>query len=79
MSPKVTGEWTIHFAANEFLVTDFLEEISEAGGTIEQSRVELEKHITQFSAARTKWDVYNESKRLISNTFAESKRGRSQL
>ncbi|WP_218624923.1 MULTISPECIES: hypothetical protein [unclassified Sporosarcina] len=76
---KVTSEWTIHFATEQFLVTDFVEDFPEEGVTLEELRVELEKSFAQFSAARTKWDVDEESKRLFPDAFAGSKGGHSLL
>ncbi|MBN8202636.1 hypothetical protein LG291_25700 (plasmid) [Cytobacillus firmus] len=54
---KVTAEWSIHFATEHFVVSDFVEEIPEEGITLEELRVELEKNYFQFTATRTKWDV----------------------
>lgn len=76
---KVKGDWTIHFATEQFLVSDFVEEIPEEGITLEELRVELEKSYAQFSAARTKWDVDEENSRLFPDAFAGSKGGHSLL
>jgi len=74
---NVTGEWTIHFATETFNVSDFVKEIPEEGVTLEQVREEMEKNFAQFSAARTKWDVDEENKRLFPDAFAGSKGGDS--
>lgn len=72
---KVNDEWTIHFATETFQVSDFIEEIPEEGVTLEEIRVEMEKHYNQFTAARTKWDVDEENKRLFPDAFSGSKGG----
>lgn len=76
---KVTSEWTIHFATEGFLVTDIIEDFPEEGVTLEELRVVLERSFAQFSAARTKWDVDEENKRLFPDAFAGSKGGHSLL
>ncbi|MEK4487947.1 Mov34/MPN/PAD-1 family protein [Psychrobacillus sp. FSL H8-0484] len=76
---KVTDDWTIHFGAEKFKVTDFVEEVPEEGVTLDEIRAEMEKHFAQFSAARTKWDVDKENKRLFPDSFAGSKGGVSPL
>ncbi|MEX3625011.1 Mov34/MPN/PAD-1 family protein [Viridibacillus arvi] len=70
---KVNDEWTIHFATEEFKISDFLEEILEEGVTLEEVRMGMERHFAQFSAARTSWDIDEDNKRLFPDAFAGSK------
>ncbi|WP_256816611.1 hypothetical protein [Cytobacillus sp. Bac17] len=70
---KVTAEWSIHFATEHFVVSDFVEEIPEEGITLEELRVELEKNYFQFTATRTKWDVDKENKRLFPDALGAAK------
>lgn len=70
---KVTEEWSIHFATEHFVVSDFVEEIPEEGITLEELRVELEKNYFQFTATRTKWDVDKENKRLFPDALGAAK------
>jgi Zn-dependent metalloprotease len=72
---KVNEEWTIHFATERFQVTDFVEEISEEGITLEELRAEMEKTFNQFTASRTKWDIDEENKRLYPDSYSGSKGG----
>ncbi|MBM7607266.1 hypothetical protein JOD29_000503 [Lysinibacillus composti] len=69
----VQGDWTIHFATESFRVEDFVDEIPEQGVTLEEVREGIERHFPQFSAARTKWDVDKDNKRLFPDAFAGSK------
>lgn len=69
----VHGDWTIHFATEAFTVSDFVEEIPETGVTLEEVRQGIERHFPKFSAARTRWDVDEENKRLFPDAFAGSK------
>lgn len=69
----VHGDWVIHFATESFTVSDFVEEIPEAGVTLEEVRQGIERHFPKFSAARTRWDVDEENKRLFPDAFAGSK------
>lgn len=70
---KVTSEWSIHFATEHFVVSDFVEDIPEEGITLEELRVELEKNYFQFTATRTKWDVDKENKRLFPDALGAAK------
>ncbi|MBQ0137964.1 MAG: hypothetical protein KBT36_01565 [Kurthia sp.] len=69
----VQGDWVIHFPTESFEVSDFVEEIPEAGVTLEEVRQGIERHFPKFSAARTRWDVDEENKRLFPDAFAGSK------
>ena len=69
----VHGDWMIHFPTEAFTVSDFVEEIPEAGVTLEEVRQGIERHFPKFSAARTRWDVDEENKRLFPDAFAGSK------
>lgn len=69
----VNNEWTIHFATESFQVADFVDEIPEEGITLDVLREGIERHFPQFSAARTKWDIDEENKRLFPDAFAGSK------
>lgn len=69
----VHGDWMIHFPTEAFTVSDFVEEIPEAGVTLEEVRQGIERHFPKFSAARTRWDVDEETKRLFPDAFAGSK------
>ncbi|HCG4535993.1 TPA: hypothetical protein NJY08_004843 [Salmonella enterica subsp. enterica serovar Typhi str. AG3] len=69
----VNDDWRIHFATETFMVGDFVDEIPEEGITLEVLREGIERHFPQFSAARTKWDVDEENKRLFPDAFAGSK------
>lgn len=70
---KVHGDWSIHFATEHFMVTDFVEVIPSEGVSLEEVRESMEIAFPQFSAARTKWDVDEENKRLFPDAFAGSK------
>lgn len=72
---KVTAEWTIHFPTEAFRVSDFVDEddIPEDGVTLEIVRQGIERHFPKFSAARTKWDMDKDEKRLFPDAFAGSK------
>ncbi len=69
----VTGEWTVHFATERFLVTDFVDEIPTEGVTLDTLREGIERSFPQFSKARTKWDKDVEKKQLYPDAFAGSK------
>lgn len=69
----VQGDWTIHFATESFLVSDFVNEIPENGVSLEDVREGIERHFPKFSAARTRWEVDKKSKRLFPDAFAGSK------
>lgn len=70
----VEGDWSIHFGAEMFSVSDFLDsEIPEEGITLEEVRAELEKVFFQFTKARTIWDVDKENKRLFPDAFGAAK------
>jgi PRTRC genetic system protein A len=69
----VQGDWVIHFATERFTVADFVNEIPEEGVPLETVRQGIERHFPKFSAARTKWDVDEENKRLFPDAFAGSK------
>lgn len=70
---KINNEWTVHFATEHFIVTDFIEEIPEEGITLEELRKGIERVFPKFSAARTKFDVDKENKRIFPDAFAGSK------
>lgn len=70
---KINNEWTVHFATEHFNATDFVEEISEEGITLEELRKGIERVFPKFSAARTKFDVDKENKRIFPDAFAGSK------
>ena len=69
----VHGDWMIHFATESFSVADFVNEIPENGVSLEEVREGIERHFPKFSAARTRWDVDKENKRLFPDAFAGSK------
>lgn len=71
--PLVNAEWTIHFATDQFYVSDFVNEIPEEGITLEVLREGIELHFAQFSAARTRWDFNKDEKQLFPDAFAGSK------
>lgn len=70
---KVHGDWLIHFATEHFMVSDFVEVIPSEGVSLEEVREGMEIAFPQFSAARTKWDVDEQNKRLFPDAYAGSK------
>jgi len=70
---KINNEWTVHFATESFNATDFVEEIPEEGITLEELRKGIERVFPKFSAARTKFDLDKENKRIFPDAFAGSK------
>jgi len=74
---KVNGEWRIHYATLNLLVSELFNEgeIPEEGVTLDQVREKLELDYPQFSKERTYWEYDKDEQRLFPIVRGTSKGG----
>ncbi|MBP1931755.1 hypothetical protein [Ammoniphilus resinae] len=73
---EVEGDFTIHYATQHFLVSDFFEEMPESGKvTLEELRSAMAQEFFEMTKQRVKWDYDLEQKRLYPDVIGTSKGG----
>ncbi|MFC5449165.1 hypothetical protein ACFPOG_12910 [Paenibacillus aestuarii] len=71
---EVDDTWTIHYATENFRVTDFVNPLPASGKVkLEELRIEMEKEYFEFTKDRVRWDYDDALKRLYPDVSGTSK------
>ncbi|WP_047153352.1 hypothetical protein [Aneurinibacillus tyrosinisolvens] len=73
---SVEGDWTIHYAAQFFRVSDVVNPMPASGKTsLEEIRAAMEREFFEMTKERVKWDYDTAKKRLFPDVSGASKGG----